>query len=349
MAIQVNGTTVIDNSRNLTNVGGLKTIGGNSILGSGDITISSGIQFSATLPKSFSNIQYGNGYFVGLDANTTPYTLYYSSDGTTWNSYSMPAGTTGYPYSAYANNLRWYESAQKWVIFGSRFMYITSNPTSVSNWSGYNMYSGWGTVQSLGYGWGSGIGGGTRTTGRFIAGHGWTGSSGTWGLSYSDNMGASWSGGGAQSMGNFAASHYSGVNSGRVYLEGYEITNLSGTPNFNTSSNFGPSTNTNGFIRTINSTTDLGYRNQTFYYVSDAGGAVIQSSMFAPSSTNDVVWDSVNNQYIAIAANYFYTSPTATYWAANFSPTGGVAINGIAVGGGKLVLCGNNATFTATL
>jgi hypothetical protein len=38
MAIQVNGTTVIDDSRNLQNVGGLKTVGGNSILGSGNIT-----------------------------------------------------------------------------------------------------------------------------------------------------------------------------------------------------------------------------------------------------------------------------------------------------------------------
>lgn len=37
MAIQVNGTTVIDNSRNISNVGGLKTVGGQSILGSGDI------------------------------------------------------------------------------------------------------------------------------------------------------------------------------------------------------------------------------------------------------------------------------------------------------------------------
>jgi hypothetical protein len=37
MAIQVGGTTVIDNSRNLSNVGGLKTVGGTSILGSGDI------------------------------------------------------------------------------------------------------------------------------------------------------------------------------------------------------------------------------------------------------------------------------------------------------------------------
>tara|TARA_R110002126_G_scaffold108063_1_gene243816 strand:+ start:31 stop:399 length:369 start_codon:yes stop_codon:yes gene_type:complete len=37
MAIQVSGTTVIDDSRNLVNVIGLKTINSTSILGSGDI------------------------------------------------------------------------------------------------------------------------------------------------------------------------------------------------------------------------------------------------------------------------------------------------------------------------
>jgi len=37
MAIKVGGTTVIDDSRNLSSVGGLKTVGGTSILGSGNI------------------------------------------------------------------------------------------------------------------------------------------------------------------------------------------------------------------------------------------------------------------------------------------------------------------------
>jgi hypothetical protein len=42
MAIQINGTTVIDNTPNLVNVGGLKTVGGVSILGSGDIAVGGG-------------------------------------------------------------------------------------------------------------------------------------------------------------------------------------------------------------------------------------------------------------------------------------------------------------------
>lgn len=47
MAIQVGGTTVIDNSRNLSNVGGLKTVGGSSILGSGDIAVDGSTTYNA--------------------------------------------------------------------------------------------------------------------------------------------------------------------------------------------------------------------------------------------------------------------------------------------------------------
>ena len=42
MAIQVGGTTVVDDSRNLQNVGGLKTVGGVTILGSGDVPVGVG-------------------------------------------------------------------------------------------------------------------------------------------------------------------------------------------------------------------------------------------------------------------------------------------------------------------
>ena len=38
MAIKVGGTTVIDDSRNLSNVGGLKTVNGSSLVGSGNIS-----------------------------------------------------------------------------------------------------------------------------------------------------------------------------------------------------------------------------------------------------------------------------------------------------------------------
>jgi hypothetical protein len=49
MAIQVNGTTVIDNSRVLSNVTGLKTVNSTSILGSGDITAGGNIASDFTV------------------------------------------------------------------------------------------------------------------------------------------------------------------------------------------------------------------------------------------------------------------------------------------------------------
>lgn len=47
MAIKVNGTTVIDDSRNLSNVGGLKTVNGNSLVGSGDIQAGASTTYGA--------------------------------------------------------------------------------------------------------------------------------------------------------------------------------------------------------------------------------------------------------------------------------------------------------------
>jgi hypothetical protein len=47
MAIKVNGTTVIDDSRVLSNVTGLKTINSTSILGSGNISAGSSTTYNA--------------------------------------------------------------------------------------------------------------------------------------------------------------------------------------------------------------------------------------------------------------------------------------------------------------
>jgi hypothetical protein len=47
MAIQVSGTTVIDDSRNLVNVIGLKTVNSTSLLGSGDIAAGASTTFGA--------------------------------------------------------------------------------------------------------------------------------------------------------------------------------------------------------------------------------------------------------------------------------------------------------------
>lgn len=42
MALKINGTTVVNDNRELQNIANLKTINGESILGSGDITVSGG-------------------------------------------------------------------------------------------------------------------------------------------------------------------------------------------------------------------------------------------------------------------------------------------------------------------
>ena len=47
MAIKVNGTTVIDDSRNLANVGGLKTVNGTSLVGSGNISAGASTSYNA--------------------------------------------------------------------------------------------------------------------------------------------------------------------------------------------------------------------------------------------------------------------------------------------------------------
>ena len=48
MAIKVNGTTVIDNSRNFTNIaGGFKTVNGTSVVGSGDISAGASTTYNA--------------------------------------------------------------------------------------------------------------------------------------------------------------------------------------------------------------------------------------------------------------------------------------------------------------
>ena len=62
MAIKINGTTVIDDSRNLSNVGGLKTVNGNSLIGSGNISAGASTTYGAV-----------GTYTYGRPANQTQY------------------------------------------------------------------------------------------------------------------------------------------------------------------------------------------------------------------------------------------------------------------------------------
>ena len=63
MAIQVGGTTVIDDSRNFTNIaGGFKTVNGSSVVGSGDISAGASTTAGAV-----------GTYIIGRPANYTNY------------------------------------------------------------------------------------------------------------------------------------------------------------------------------------------------------------------------------------------------------------------------------------
>jgi maltose-binding protein MalE len=62
MAIKVNGTTVIDDSRNLSNVGGLKTVNGTSLVGSGNISAGASTTYGAV-----------GTYIYGRPMNNTQY------------------------------------------------------------------------------------------------------------------------------------------------------------------------------------------------------------------------------------------------------------------------------------
>ena len=72
MAIKVNGTTVIDDSRNLSNVGGLKTVNGTSIVGSGNISAGASTTFGAVGTYIWGRPANNSNY----PANTTASGLY---------------------------------------------------------------------------------------------------------------------------------------------------------------------------------------------------------------------------------------------------------------------------------
>jgi hypothetical protein len=99
MALQVGGTTVIDNSRVLQNVTGLKTINSNSILGSGDITI------SADDVKA-DGYAYANNNQYGLKSNSPGFNVgkyITSGNSATAGSFNNGSFTTGTNQSGYVH------------------------------------------------------------------------------------------------------------------------------------------------------------------------------------------------------------------------------------------------------
>ena len=70
MAIKVNGTTVIDNSRNFTNIaGGFKTVNGTSVVGSGNISAGASTTGGAVGTYTYGRPQNGTTYSIGSTAS----------------------------------------------------------------------------------------------------------------------------------------------------------------------------------------------------------------------------------------------------------------------------------------
>lgn len=114
MAIKVNGTTVIDDSRNLSNVGGLKTVNGSSLVGSGNISAGQSTSYNAVGTYCIAAPNNINGYTRGtttisgsnlkmqtVQSSTNPF----FSGGETGN-WNASAGTSG-TYRACANSQAW--------------------------------------------------------------------------------------------------------------------------------------------------------------------------------------------------------------------------------------------------
>lgn len=73
MAIKVNGTTVINDSRVLSGVTGLKTVGGTAILGSGNITTGAS---TAVNGVGTYTLAYDTGMQVGATGSNAIWTIY---------------------------------------------------------------------------------------------------------------------------------------------------------------------------------------------------------------------------------------------------------------------------------
>ena len=103
MAIQVGGTTVIDNTPNLVNVGGLKTVNSNSILGSGNISIAAGASVAR-------GVKSGSGTVSTGIANALVYGIGITSNGTAIGYTNFTTDSSGnFTYTAYYGGeyLRW--------------------------------------------------------------------------------------------------------------------------------------------------------------------------------------------------------------------------------------------------
>lgn len=101
MAIKISGTTVIDDSRNLTNVTGLKTVGGQSLLGSGDIA--AGVLEAPDLSSPYDGAEFTGD--IGLTYNKADASYSGAQDYVEWELYSDSSLSTLHDSFSGSSNL----------------------------------------------------------------------------------------------------------------------------------------------------------------------------------------------------------------------------------------------------
>ena len=122
MAIKIGGTTVIDDSRNLSSVGGLKTVGGTSILGSGNIDAGASTDVNGV-----------GTYTIAIDTGMTA--------GTVDNNYLYKAGRT-----ASGGNL---QTRAVFVGFGTSIFTATSTSGNTSGTTNNKSPGGYNPQKSI--------------------------------------------------------------------------------------------------------------------------------------------------------------------------------------------------------
>ena len=135
MAIKISGTTVIDDSRNLTNVGGLKTVGGTTLLGSGDIEVgASPINKPSITSPSSGATNYNGAYTSSAFATSDDYRG--TQDYVEWQlSSDSNFNTIADSYSGTSNLLTWSTTADSSPLTTYYVRVRHGSDNHISEWS----------------------------------------------------------------------------------------------------------------------------------------------------------------------------------------------------------------------
>ena len=122
MAIKVNGTTVIDDSRNFSNIaGGFKTVNGTSVVGSGDI--------SAGASTTYADV---GTYVIAGILSTTLRTGGFTTAGSNLLTYDN--GSNAFPVSSVIGSTSQVSAGLSgtWRLMAARLRYSTGSTSAVS-------------------------------------------------------------------------------------------------------------------------------------------------------------------------------------------------------------------------